>query len=172
MSEEYQDGAEFTYEICNTKIRPIAEALIKKYRELAHIDVDKILFIVNHKSAGSKRHVTLAHTAKMPPKWTELLYQLGACSYFYVMEFYAKTTATMDESQMVALVYHELRRIGPEGEILAPDINEWYPMRMCLGRKWFYPDNTCPNLLDDGVDWKKLMGSYYEEVQSEGNNPM
>jgi hypothetical protein len=23
---------------------------------------------------------------------------------------------------------------------------------------WFYPDNTCPNLLDEGVDWKKLMG--------------
>ncbi|MDO5562674.1 MAG: putative metallopeptidase [Synergistaceae bacterium] len=172
MSEDFEDSAEFTYEICNTKIRPIAEALINKYRELAHIDVDKILFIVNHRSAGSKRRVTLAKTMRMPPKWTELLYQLGACSYFYIMEFYAKTTATMDESQMVALVYHELRRIGQEGEILSPDINEWYPMFVGLGRKWFYPDNTCPNLLDDSVDWKKLMGSYYEDIQSEGDNPM
>lgn len=156
-------GAEFDYEICNSRIRPIAEALIKKYEELRHIDPDKILFIVNHKSgAGSKRRVTLAHTSRISAKWTELLYQLGAVSYFYIVEFYAKTTATMDESQMVALVYRELRRIGPEGEILPPDVHDWWQVVIGLGRKWFYPDNTCPNLLDDGVDWKKLMGTYYD----------
>ena len=108
--------AEFDYEICSSKIRPIAEALIKKYDELHHIDPDKILFVVNHKSSGSKKQMTLAKTTKISPKWTELLYQLGSCSYFYMIEFYAKTTAAMDESQMVALVYRELRRIGPEGE--------------------------------------------------------
>jgi len=81
-----------------------------------------------------------------------------------MIEFYAKTTATMDESQMVALVYRELRRIGPEGEILTPDVHDWWQILMGLGRKWFYPDSTCPNLLDDNVDWKKLMGTYYEEI--------
>lgn len=104
-------NAEFDYEICNSRIKPIAEALIKKFDELAHIDPDKILFVVNHKSAGSKKQMVLAKTSKISPKWTELLYQLGSVSFFYMMEFYAKTTAAMDESQMVALVYRELRRI-------------------------------------------------------------
>ena len=37
-------GPEFDYEICNSRIRPIAEALIAKYDELRHIDPDKILW--------------------------------------------------------------------------------------------------------------------------------
>lgn len=159
--------AEYDYEIVNKKIRPIAERLIKKYGELNHIDPSRILFVVNHKSTGSKKQMTLAKTSKIPPKWIEMLYQLGSCSYFYIIEFYAKTTAAMDESQIVALVYRELRRIGSEGDLLSPDVAEWYQVLIGLGRKWFYPDVTCPNLLDDNVDWKKLMGTYYEEVRNE-----
>ena len=160
------ENAEFDYEICSGRIKPIAEALINKYSELKHIDVNKILFVLNHKSSGSKRRITLARTSKIPPKWTELFYQLGACSYFYMIEFFEKTTSTLDESQMVALVYRELRRIGPEGEILTPDVHDWWQILMGLGRKWFYPDTTCPNLLDDNIDWKKLMGNYYEQPGS------
>lgn len=154
--------AEFDFEICSGKIRPIADALIQKYPELRHIDPDKILFVLNRKSAGSKKQMVLAKTCKIPVKWTELLCQLGSRPYFYMIEFYEKTTSAMDDNQMVALVYRELRRIGPEGEILTPDIHDWWQILIGLGRKWFYPDNTCPNLLDEHVDWKKLMGSYYE----------
>lgn len=165
-------SAEFDYEICNGKIKPIAEALIRKYPELRHIDPEKILFVVNHKNAGSKKQMVLAKTSKISPQWTELLHQIADVSYFYKIEFYEKTTSMMDEAQMVALVYRELRRIGPEGEILIPDVHDWWQILMGLGRKWFYPDNTCPNLLDDNVDWKKLMGSYYEEADaSDNNNP-
>lgn len=164
-------GAEFDYEICSSRIRPIADALIGKYEELRHIDPDKILFVVNHKSSGSKRQIVLAKTSKISPKWSELLYQLGSYSYFYLIEFYAKTTASMDESQMVALVYHELRRIGPEGEILAPDVHDWWQLIQGLGRKWFYPDVSCPNLLDDGIDWKKLMGGLYSTKDFDEENP-
>ena len=78
-----------------------------------------------------------------------------------------KELAAMDENQMVALVYRELRRIGPEGEILTPDVHDWWQILMGLGRKWFYPESSCPNLLDDNVDWKKLMGTYYEEARAE-----
>ena len=53
-----------------------------------------------------------------------------------------------------------------EGQILTPDIHDWWQILMGLGRNWFYPDNTCPNLLDEGVDWKKLMGQYYEEART------
>ena len=119
--------AEFDFEICNRKILPIAEALVKKYDELHHVDPAKILFVTNFASADGKKQMSLAKTSKIPPKWTEILFQLGGGSYFYMIEFY------------------------------------WWQMLMGLGRKWFYPDRSCPNLLDDGVDWKKLMGAHYEE---------
>ncbi|MEA5034005.1 putative metallopeptidase [Cloacibacillus evryensis] len=159
--------AEFDYEIAIDRIRPIAEALVKKYDELHHIDPDKILFVVNHKSVGSRKKVVLARTSLVPPKWAELLYQLGGRSYFYMIEFIAKTTAAMDESQMIAVVYRELRKIGPEGEILTYDVQDWWQILMGLGRKWYYPENSCPNLLDDSVDWRKLMGTYYEDIRHE-----
>lgn len=162
-------NAEFDYEICNKRIRPIAEALVKKYTELSHIDPDKILFVVNHKSSGSKKKVVLAKTSQIPSQWCDLLYQLSSYSYFYLIEFYAKTTSSMDESQMVALVYHELRRIGPEGEILDPDVYDWWQLIQGLGHKWYYPDNSCPNLLDDGIDWKRLMGIFYEGSNENGD---
>jgi hypothetical protein len=152
---------EFDYEICSSRIRPIADSLIKKYSELRHIDVEHIMFVVNHKSGGAKDKIVLAHTARVPDKWRDLLFQLGACSYFYIMEFYSKTTDCLDENQMTALVYRELRRIGAEGKITAPDTNEWWQVLIGLGRHWFYPDNSCPNLLDDNIDWKTLMGSDY-----------
>ena len=153
--------AEFTYEIVNNKLRPIADRLVEKFDELHHIDVEKILFVLNYKSAKNKRRITLANTARVPEKWAQLLYQLGGYNYKFVIEIYAKTTAAFDENQMVALLYRELRRIGMNGEILTPDVQDWWQMLMGLGRKWFYPDASCPNLLDDENSWKKLMGSYY-----------
>ena len=54
--------AEFDYEICNSRVRPLADALVKKYSELHHIDIDKILFITNHKSGGGRKTLLLAKT--------------------------------------------------------------------------------------------------------------
>jgi hypothetical protein len=156
------ESHEFDCEICNARMRPIADSLIKKYRELSHIPLESILFIVNHKYSGSKKKITLARTARVPEKWRDILFQLKAVSYSYIMEFFGKTTACLDENQMIALVYRELRRIGPEGEIMAPDTNEWWQVLMGLGRHWFYPDMSCPNLLDDKVDWRSLLGSNYD----------
>ncbi len=162
-----ESSHEFDHEICNDRIRPIADALVKKYEELRHIDASKILFIVNHKSAGSKKRIVLARTRRMPEKWRDILFQLGACSYFYVIEFIGKTTACLDENQITALVYRELRMIGAEGNIVTPDTNDWWQIITGLGRHWFYPDSTCPNLLDKGQDWKKLMGDKYEPPRAE-----
>ena len=166
FEENKSGGAEFDYEIVNKRILPLAEQLIAKFDELKHIDPKKILFILNHKNTGSKNHIVLAHTTRIPQKWTELMYQLAGVSYFYKIEFYAKTTAALDESQMTALLYSELRRIGPEGKMLVPDVHDWWQVVIGLGRKWFYPNETCANLLDEGVDWKKLMGQFYEDIRT------
>ena len=154
---------EFDFEICNSRIRPIAEALVEKYEELEHVDPSKILFVLNHKSGGGG---ALAATSKVPFKWTELLFQLGACSYFYMVEFYSKKTSLLDDNQMTALLYRELRKIDSYGEIVKPDVNEWWTLLIGLGKDWCLPDKTCPNLLDDDTDWKRLMGSYYEKPKA------
>lgn len=91
---------EFDFEICNSSVRPIAEELIKKYEELRHIYPEKILFVLNHKSPGSRKKVMLT-----------------------------ATTSCLDDNQMTALVYRELRSIGPEGNIVSPDTNEWWTGR-------------------------------------------
>ena len=170
QSGENSSGAEFDYEIVNKRMLPLAKQLIEKYDELKHIDPEKILFVLNHKAAGSKNRIVLAHTSKISPLWTELIYQLTSApklSYFYKIEFYARTTNSLDENQMIALLYSELRRIGPEGKIMTPDVHDWWQLVIGLGRKWFYPNESCANLLDDGVDWKKLMGQFYEEIGEE-----
>ncbi len=159
----------FDYEICNAKYRPIAAALIKKYEELRHIDPDTVLFLLNRKAAGkSSRHkVRLAETSKVPPKWQQVLYQQGGLSYFYLIEFFEKSISCLDENQMKALIYRELRRITLTGKIVAPDVHEWYQILEGLGRHWFYPEATCPDLLADDVDWRRLMGSSYEQPSAE-----
>ena len=112
--------------------------------------------------SAQKKRVVLARTAKVPPKWQEILYQLGGGSYFFMVEFYERSLEPLDNAQMTALLYHELRKITPEGGVVPPDVHDWYQMIQGLGRHWFYPDATCPDLLAEGVDWKKLMGSFYE----------
>lgn len=158
---------EFDYEIVNSRMKPIADRLVHKFEELRHIKTDMILFVVNHKSAGSKKHIVLSRTSRVPEKWRDVLFQLGACSYFYMIEYFGKTTACLDENQIIALTYREMLRIGPEGQVVKPDIHEWWHIIVGLGRHWFYPDSTCPNLLDEDVNWKKLMGQKYEPVRVE-----
>ena len=46
---------EFDFEICNSRMRPIAEALVKKYEELKHVDPSKILFRWSFMT--KKRHI-------------------------------------------------------------------------------------------------------------------
>ena len=44
--------AEFTYEIVNNKLRPIADRLVEKFDELHHIDVEKIQAGYGNESAA------------------------------------------------------------------------------------------------------------------------
>lgn len=153
------DGAtehEFEYEIVNYRIRPIADRLVKKYEELEHINTSSILFLVNHKTSGGKKRIVLARTRCIPAKWQEAIYQLAGGRYTHCVEFIGKTTGDLDDNQMTALVYRELLLISPDGSIGTPDTNDWWHVIATLGRHWFYPDATCPDLLDDAVDWQKL----------------
>ncbi len=154
----------FSFEVCTPKYKPVAQKLIEKFDELRHVDPQSLLFVMNKKGSGKhNKKVILAKTSKVPPKWQEIMFQLGSPSYFYLIEFFEKSVAVLDENQMTALIYRELRRIDLNGNIGNPDIHEWYQIFVGLGRHWFYPDATCPDLLAEEVDWHNLMGSYYEQ---------
>lgn len=155
-------GHEFDYEIVNSRMRPIAQDLIKKFEELRHLEADKILFVVNNKHVPSKTKIVYAKTSKISDKWRDLLYQMGSIGFLYMVEFYGKSTSLLDENQIIALVYSELRRIGPEGKLISPDTNDWWQLLMGLGRHWYYPDAECPNILEAGKTWRDLMGDHYE----------
>ena len=156
---------EYDYEIVNSRVAPVAEKLVKKYDELSHIRVNDIMFIVNHKTSGGKKRITLARTRKIPDKWRDLVFQLGSSAYSHMIEFIGKTTATLDENQITALIYRELRMIDTEGGIVLPDTNDWWTVIAGLGRHWFYPDSSCPDLLDEKTDWKSLhMKAYFAEL--------
>jgi hypothetical protein len=78
-----------------------------------------------------------------------------------MIEFIGKTTATLDDNQITALVYRELRMIGDDGKIVPPDTNDWWTVIAGLGRHWFHPDKSCPNLLDEKVSWETLTGEEF-----------
>ena len=150
------DAPEYAYEIINDKMRPIAERLTAKYKEIGHVRPDRILFVLCRGKTGGKR-IVLAKTFTISLKWQELLMQLGG-EYAHMIEFYHKTTAMLSQNQMTALVYHELAHIGPEGDLVRHDTEDWWRMIAGMGRHCFYPDAGCPDLLAPDVDWKRLTG--------------
>jgi predicted metallopeptidase len=152
---------DYDYEIVNDRMSPIAEKLVEKYGELKHIKVDEILFVLNCKSAGSKKRLVLARTGKIPAKWHDLLLQSGDVAYTHMIEFYEKPTSILNQNQMTALVYHELAHIDQDGEIKYHDTEDWWHVIQGLGREWFFPSATCPDLLADDVNWETLLREEY-----------
>ena len=124
------------------------------------MDAKSILFVMNKK--GAKKTVP-GKISKVPEKWREIMFQMGCPAYFFMVEFSEKSFAMLNDAQRIALIYHEIRKIDLNGNLRDPDVHEWVQILYGLGRYWNQPDTTCPNLLDDDVDWQTLMGSYYEQ---------
>lgn len=156
-------GWEGTY-VINEDYRPIAESLVKKYEEIAHVPVDTILFIENTKSKAMHRgKAKYAQIGKIPTRWQEALYQLTGNNLIYFMEIFKQHTQYMIPAQIVALVYHELRHIDRFGELCAHDIEDWGLMVSRLGLGWHHNDNI-PNLLDEGVNWCNICGTGQQKL--------
>ncbi|MGE9959138.1 putative metallopeptidase [Cloacibacillus porcorum] len=137
--------AEFNYKIASPTIRDTAVSLVQKYDELKHLDPDNILFVVNFSTRDKKKR--LAKTSRVPVKWQEILYQKGSCSYWYMVEFFARTVNDLSAPQVTALMYRELRKIDPSVEICEPDTVDWYDLISCLGKSWADPTRSCIDLL-------------------------
>lgn len=122
------------HEIKNWYYEPIAARLVEKFEELAHIDASGILFLENTHWAQPKGGVK---------KWTWIArikkaneHLQNTWGYDYIMEIKMHFASDMDIEKIVALIYHELRHIGEEGELLHHDVEDWNNLVATLGVNW------------------------------------
>lgn len=143
----------------NEAYRPIAEALVKKFPELKYVPVKAILFVDNTETkAKHKDKLKYAQIMKVPDKWVQVIYQLTGRAFTYVVEVFKQNTEEMAREQIIALIYHKLRHIGPGGELKAFEIEEWVTTYHKLGSNWATTKALIPDLLEDGVDWDSIVG--------------
>jgi len=148
------DNAKFgdKHWIKNWIYRPIVEKLIKKFPELKHIDPYKILFIedMEWKKPNNSKKQWMARVSKCNKQFSELT------GYDYVIETRNYYIERMQQEQIIALLYHELRHIGPEGDIVTHDIEDWENLVATLGKDWVDTKAKIKNLIDDDICWKEL----------------
>jgi predicted metallopeptidase len=140
--------------------RSVAEALCDKYPELGHIDVDEIIFLDNIKGKGKSRgRLIYAQTGLVSERWQEVIYQMTGQAFSFFIEFFKENTQHLSREQMIVLLYHELRHIDEEGQLVAHHIEEWVEVLEGVGHGWSFAGKTIPDLLDVDVDWESLIGS-------------
>ncbi|CAH2213217.1 protein of unknown function [Tepidibacter aestuarii] len=76
----------------------------------------------------------------------EIQYMLG---YEYVLETRNYYIERMNTSQIVGILYHELRHIDKEGDLINHDIEDWGNMVATLGKDWATTQESIQNILDD-----------------------
>ena len=62
----------------------------------------------------------------------------------------------MAKEQIVALVYHELRHVDPDGNMKHHDVEDWVEMVDKLGPNWADTKARIPNLLDMDINWDNI----------------
>ena len=143
--------------LVNEAYRPIAEGLIDKYKELSHLAAGSFLFIDNISDTGkSWNKMRFANTNKIPAKWSDAIYQLTNTRFDYYIEFFKVNIEQMSKEQIVALVYHELRHVDPDGNMKHHDVEDWVEMVDKLGPNWATTKAQIADLLDQDVNWGNI----------------
>ncbi|MDF2545801.1 MAG: hypothetical protein K0R93_699 [Anaerosolibacter sp.] len=138
--------------IKNYLYRPIAERLVEKFPELKHVKPNLILFLEDVDFApGSAKNLWIAQM-KLANK------QLSAMTgYQYILETRSYYIDSMQREQLIALLYHELRHIDKDGDIVKHDVEDWSNMVATLGIDWATTQATIQDLLsDDFNQWHEL----------------
>lgn len=156
------------WRIANYLYYPVVKKLIGKFKELDHIDYGRILFLVDEywEPGGAARN-WIAKTSKANAQLKV------AWGYNYTIEIRQYYTEKMDDAQVVALIYHELRHIGTAGDLRDHDVEDWDNMLATLGKDWAEENTSIPNILeDDFAYWSNLRKSgmqisFYDKLTPE-----
>ena len=141
----------------NEFYREPAMRLVRKFDQLRHIPVPSILFIENLDGKGkTKNKVKLAEIRKMPDRWHDLIYQMTGKKFEYMIEFYRGNIERKTPEQILIALYHELRHIGPDGDLIHHDNEDFTEIAAAIGFDWTGDNRYFANILTDGVDWDTL----------------
>jgi len=151
------DNGKFGYKhwIKNYSYRPIANKLVDKFKEIKHIQTEKILFIEDiewHKPDSIKpKKYWFARISKANNQLQSMT------GYDYVMETRNYFIERMNREQIIALIYHELRHIDEYGDIISHDVEDWDNLVSTLGRDWATAKAKIIDILDEGFEeWDEL----------------
>ena len=153
----------YDYKIVDDRIHPIIVALTAKFEELRHVEAGHILCVLSAGRLGPKHASRLADIAVIPTRWSDILAQHGRDAGI-LLTFSEPATANLDTNQMKVLIYRMLLQIDKQYRIIPPDTQEWRRILDAFGRKWYYPAETCPDILDEAFDWKRVLGDDYAAV--------
>lgn len=140
--------------IKNYLYMPVAVKVIEKFEELNHITPKSILFLEDmnwEKKRGMRRKQKWI--AKIAKTNKQLLAMTG---YQYIMTIRNFYTKDMSDEQVVALIYHELKHIGDDGQIENHDIEDWGNMVATLGTDWATTRGMIADILAEGFEFKEL----------------
>ncbi|WFD09756.1 putative metallopeptidase [Tepidibacter hydrothermalis] len=131
---------------------PLAKRLIEKFDEIRHIKSEKILFIEDTEwEPGISKQPWIARIKKANKELESIT------GYEYVMEIRGYYTDKMSKSQVIALIYHELRHIHQDGTLIKHNIEDWSNMVATLGKDWATTMEAIENILDDDfIGWDDL----------------
>lgn len=148
------DNAKFgeKHWIKNFVYRHIAAQLVKKFEELRHIKPSKILFIedMDYEDPENGKPQWRAKISKANKQFTVMT------GYEYILETRNYFIERMQREQIIALIYHELRHIGQDGDMVKHDIEDWNNMIATLGTDWATTQAKIKDLLEDKILWKEL----------------
>jgi predicted metallopeptidase len=136
----------------NESYREIAFRLVDKFPEIRHVNVGGIAFIDNQDGKGqSKGKIKYATISTIPEKLQPLL----KGPYQFVCEIYRVNTCDFSREQLVLAIYHELRHIDLDGNLVAHDIEEWANVYDMAGNNWPTTKAEIPALLSE-EEWAKI----------------
>ena len=73
--------------------------------------------------------------------------------YWYILTIRQHLVHDKTPEQIVALIYHELRHVGPYGEIIQHDIEDWACIVETLGKDWFERFDMADDILAGNFEW-------------------
>jgi predicted metallopeptidase len=139
------------WQVC-PETRELSEKIIEKFSQtFAHIDVDKISFIIAMDGKAPNKGRTLAKIRIINEK-TRIA---TGTPYNYMLEVYDSNWADQEYRQKQMIIFHELMHIDSAAEEDDPQLRkhnmeDFYEILDVWGIDYLY-DDELPNLLDENL---------------------
>lgn len=125
----------------------LANESLKARLAWSAFDLDRIGFVYEDTCEQNK---DAARIRKLDPMWRDLLEELGDVEWDYLIEVYGYHAEGKSDNWMRILLYHELRHIGFDGDLVEHDVEDFYDILERFGVRWVN-DQDLPDIRE-GLD--------------------